>query len=1717
MRRLAGILAALACAANVYAQKPPAIELGFNPERQYSFGGLDTVNTFSGNVVISLPIGLTYPVSTNLSYGLTLTYNSKIWDYKYVQDAFVPSDQQIWAKPSVRSNAGAGWRVSLGRLIAPVTWSSIGYRDHHDWVYEGPSGDEHAFFSNAFSSLAHDPNATVQFTMDGTALRMVVVDSSTRRVESPDGTIQTFKLEQGEWRLKTIADRYASSVAITYTYNGSSTTQWTISDSHGRVHKIVFQYFNSMADTFDRGMNVDYIETSGTGGATVTYDFQYDNTTAVWNGCHHTYQAIGNTSVFPKLSALLLPDGTHYAFSYYTGGPINQCEQGLLSALTLPTLGKLEYTYQRYTYPPAEDMCISTGPTSDSPGVRTRTVGGATWTYFHVVSEEADVVDPVPNDPAPCPAPPDSPPEQPRAPQRWARTSILTPPDAQQSRTRTDHYFNIYTGVEFYQDDQRLDGDEVAQDAGYGAPIVAGRPSSVQAALAAPDTSQLDESAEDPLEQSLYLSEQTWSNCNAAGDCADTGLLRSVYRQYQWTGAALTGRREAVTTRTVFHDDTGCGGECWLRTARSDPDRVGHMRTTITTSNFPSGGTETRFTNYRAWTDSELNTATTPWALDRFTERSRTLGGETARSLFCVSATGQILRQRTLAGATLSKRDLITQFVYDSSGNITDEKSYGGDTQEVNDTVADLCQVPLGTPRYWNVYGFAGGLLAASAYKDATTSQLLPFKTIDYTVDAPTGLVTASRATDTLETSYSYKDWGTLESVTPPGETSTTYTYTAATAAPAALARVVATRDPSAQSSTDDVTVTYEYDSVGRLSRTERTLPGAGCSEQVITYDQLGRKDSESVWKPCDVTAGTTQYRYDALGRVVSVTFPDGTSTTTSYTGVREVTRTRVISGNTIATREQYDAFGRLIAVTENASVNPEAPAGEVTTSYSYDVGDRLTEVSMPSAGGVQTRTFDYDNRGFLLSEQHPELGADGNGSTVYVPANPAQGTARGYDARGHTERRITGTYDVTMKYDAAERLTLVRETGTSRDLKVYAYDSYGACTGALCAGKRAATARVHYDSDLTPVTGQVAVTEAYQYDPLTGRAARRDVTIGLTTSRTFATAQTYDVLGNPLTTSYPCPTLGGTCDGAQHQQSVTNAYKYGLLSEVGAWASSITYQANGVIDAVTHGSGSAAVRETWTADPHRIPRPRRIAAKNAAGAELWTTNDYQYDGSGNVSAVGNTSYRYDFLNRLAGWQTGTEATGFSAVTQIYDAQGNWVGNTLRGCGPASATPRRCFTSGVAAAPITGTTNHYSDRTYDAAGNVVVDRWAPGASAPVAQRQYTWDALGTMTRANDDGADLRYLYTVDDERIAAVNRTSGVTTYTLRNFSNQLLSVWQSTAAGSLTWKEDAIFRGPQILARETPAGTTHYILDHLGSPRALFNSAGTLIGTQDFAPFGAGGSSNSGALQFTGHERDAATLTGGTLDLPDYMHARYYSPGAARFLSMDRADSADLREPQSWNRYGYALNNPVNAVDPDGRQTCIMPSATPKPDEDPFWKWLRPLFPTLPTRENPIIIDPARPLQTLPAVLFVASLVSPFVGDERVAATVMAETRPLVDRVVPALSDAVAANFERGRYAGRVLSQDMVVYRAEGQKMGRWFGLQPPDSAASAERLYNILSFNPENTLTLVQSYQIPAGTTIYEGPVAGGFGRQVYVPDPWKSGVYPVGRARPIASYGF
>jgi RHS repeat-associated protein len=110
-----------------------------------------------------------------------------------------------------------------------------------------------------------------------------------------------------------------------------------------------------------------------------------------------------------------------------------------------------------------------------------------------------------------------------------------------------------------------------------------------------------------------------------------------------------------------------------------------------------------------------------------------------------------------------------------------------------------------------------------------------------------------------------------------------------------------------------------------------------------------------------------------------------------------------------------------------------------------------------------------------------------------------------------------------------------------------------------------------------------------------------------------------------------------------------------------------------------------------------------------------------------------------------------------------------------------------------------------------------------------------------------------------------------------------------------------------------------YYALDALGSVRVVFDATGAIKARADYEPFGSPiPSSTTGPLpreQFTGQQRDSEVGL-------DYFGARFYHATHGRMLSVDPLYMGAVGDPQRWNRYAHVLNSPLNALDPDGRQT---------------------------------------------------------------------------------------------------------------------------------------------------------------------------------------------------
>jgi RHS repeat-associated protein len=265
-----------------------------------------------------------------------------------------------------------------------------------------------------------------------------------------------------------------------------------------------------------------------------------------------------------------------------------------------------------------------------------------------------------------------------------------------------------------------------------------------------------------------------------------------------------------------------------------------------------------------------------------------------------------------------------------------------------------------------------------------------------------------------------------------------------------------------------------------------------------------------------------------------------------------------------------------------------------------------------------------------------------------------------------------------------------------------------------------------------------------------------------------------------------------------------------------------------------------------------------------------------------------NETFSYDQLNRLQ--QAYDTHWG---ETYTYDPWGNMY--------------QRAAMSGHAGHTWTLTgpfpKNQLPNMAYDAAGEVTTDNNS---------YTYTYDGEGRIVTAGAGS----YLYDGDGNRV--MKTVSGTTTLYwpgMRGVADE------SNATGTAFGKQIA-FGGLKLWSEDT-AGTGRFLFqDQLGSTRVTADASGTVHDDIDYYPFGDvynnyGVSPSDNHYLFTGDENDAESKT-------DFAHARNLSGSMARFHRPDPYDgSYNPSNPQTLNRYVYALNNPLAFSDPSGLVLC--------------------------------------------------------------------------------------------------------------------------------------------------------------------------------------------------
>ena len=702
------------------------------------------------------------------------------------------------------------------------------------------------------------------------------------------------------------------------------------------------------------------------------------------------------------------------------------------------------------------------------------------------------------------------------------------------------------------------------------------------------------------------------------------------------------------------------------------------------------------------------------------------------------------------------------------------------------------------------------------------------------------------------------------------------------------------------------------YDGLGRTIRTQ-SVDDDGDVYVLSCYDNMGRVLKATnpfrgyTTQDCSTTSGLewTTNSYDPAGRPWKITTPDGAIVETTY-GLAATSG--YLMGTVVTVEDQAgkqrrsitNALGQLKRVDEPTTSG--TALGALTTpnqktEYDYDLLNNLTTVTQ----GSQTRTFSYDALSRLKTAVNPESGTityayDFNGNlwqkddargvrTSYVYDRLNRVTNRNYTTPGGTPSNYQATPDVSYYYDL---LTNAK-------------------------GK------------LIKVESSVSTTEYTSFDIL-GRVTESKQTTDGGATGGYTSGYAYNLSGALIEQQYPS---GRKVQNTLDQNGDLEMVRSRKNANSGYWAyaNNFSYNAAGAVTGMQLGNG----RWESTTFNSRL-QPTQIALGVTPGTTNLLHLDYSYGTTANngnvlsqtinVASVGQTNgftavqaYSYDSLNRLKDATENITPHGGSQTqswkqTYQFDRYGN---RRFDFANSGTTVPGSNCTEVICNPSIDISNNRLSSSTYtynyDAAGNTTRD------VQETQDRKFTYDAenkqvkveslnSGTNTSTGTIG---EYFYDGDGKRVKKHVPSIGETTVFVYDAGGKLIEEYST------------------IVAPTNDAKVGYVTNDHLGSPRINTDANGAVAARHDYRPFGEqiassqrhvdlGYADDTVRKQFTGYERDKETEL-------DFAEARNYSSVWGRFVTTDPSSkSIQPGIPQTWNRYSYCYNNPLNLVDKNGK-----------------------------------------------------------------------------------------------------------------------------------------------------------------------------------------------------
>ncbi|NUN04658.1 MAG: PKD domain-containing protein [Bdellovibrio sp.] len=714
----------------------------------------------------------------------------------------------------------------------------------------------------------------------------------------------------------------------------------------------------------------------------------------------------------------------------------------------------------------------------------------------------------------------------------------------------------------------------------------------------------------------------------------------------------------------------------------------------------------------------------------------------------------------------------------------------------------------------------------------------------------------------------------------------------------------------------------FEYNSsTGDLVRSYDSATG---KEKILGYDTLGNVIAET-------TNGKTVHRNysSSTGLLLSTTDIAGASTTVAYNGFELPIQIQKVGANGDSTTEtrDYDNKGRLVKVNTddketrfsydaygNMSLKTLVNGAQlVNEAYEYDLFNRLTSVTNPRA---EKTLYTYSLAGELTEVTDPK-----GKVTSFV-----------YDSLGRlTSKTNPLNYSVTMAYD--QNGNLISQTNERNQTITFGYD------------------------DLNQMISKVTPEQTYSF--------------------------TYDIRGNLATVSNSTGTISNTYDvgsrlqtqafnGASGFSSYATAYTYNSFDQRTSMTDSLGGQVlYGYDSAMRLGQLQNTKGENFYFGYDGVNRLKQVHGVGINKLISYATGNLQsliYNKTSNSQSVEAITLSHNQLGFVTGSQgvSATESYGYDEAGYVSSVNRTFA--SLNGSTPLSLPAQESYSYDNLGNRITDLLGAY---VYDSTGQLLTDD---------GRNQYFYDYSGNiMQKVNkSSGQVVKFEHNSENQLVSVAYYANALSANSYKGASYHYdpagrrirKQVYDSNSPGNIikNYTRNYGYDGEEmsveldasgnLLARYTHSalttddvlsvdissagvsaglaqnsGTYEFIKDHVGSVKAVSDSAGNIVQRIHYSAFGEVlglvSPDNSADLSSAPPLRTHFAYTGREFDEESglyYYRARYYDAATGRFIQQDPHPGKLSSALSVINKYVYANNNGVNYVDPDGKFAFLAP-----------------------------------------------------------------------------------------------------------------------------------------------------------------------------------------------